>query len=76
MAILADETIEGATTAATPSVSEPDRILLEGPHSRLRELWLVVQTAWEFIIAFRGLHFVGPCVTVFGSARWAEGHPY
>ena len=25
---------------------------------------------------FRGLHFVGPCVTVFGSARFAEEHPY
>jgi hypothetical protein len=24
---------------------------------------------------FRQLHFVGPCVTVFGSARYAEGHP-
>ena len=25
---------------------------------------------------FRKLHFVGPCVTVFGSARFAEEHPY
>jgi uncharacterized protein (TIGR00730 family) len=25
---------------------------------------------------FRALHFVGPCVTVFGSARFREGHPY
>jgi uncharacterized protein (TIGR00730 family) len=25
---------------------------------------------------FRTLHFVGPCVTVFGSARFAEGHHY
>jgi uncharacterized protein (TIGR00730 family) len=24
---------------------------------------------------FRSLHFVGPCVTVFGSARFREGHP-
>ena len=24
---------------------------------------------------FRQLHFVGPCVTVFGSARYAEDHP-
>jgi uncharacterized protein (TIGR00730 family) len=22
------------------------------------------------------LHFIGPCVTVFGSARFKEGHPY
>jgi uncharacterized protein (TIGR00730 family) len=25
---------------------------------------------------FRSLHFVGPCVTVFGSARFREDHPY
>jgi uncharacterized protein (TIGR00730 family) len=31
---------------------------------------------WEFIRGFRTLHFVGPCVTVFGSARYPEGHPY
>jgi len=30
----------------------------------------------EFIQGFRKLHFVGPCVTVFGSARFAESHPY
>lgn len=28
----------------------------------------------EFIKGFRKLHFVGPCVTVFGSARFGEGH--
>jgi hypothetical protein len=30
----------------------------------------------EFIRGFRNLHFVGPCVTVFGSARFPENHPY
>ena len=30
----------------------------------------------DFIRGFRGLHFVGPCVTVFGSARFDEAHPY
>ncbi|TAK79604.1 MAG: TIGR00730 family Rossman fold protein [Dehalococcoidia bacterium] len=28
----------------------------------------------EFFRAFRVLHFVGPCVTIFGSARYGEGH--
>jgi len=28
------------------------------------------------IIGFRALHFVGPCITIFGSARFAEDHPY
>ncbi len=30
----------------------------------------------DFITGFRALHFVGPCVTVFGSARFAEGHAH
>jgi uncharacterized protein (TIGR00730 family) len=30
----------------------------------------------DFISGFRALHFVGPCVTVFGSARYGESHPY
>jgi uncharacterized protein (TIGR00730 family) len=36
----------------------------------------VLRIAAEFVRGFRGLHFVGPCVTVFGSARFAEEHPY
>jgi uncharacterized protein (TIGR00730 family) len=53
-----------------------DRVLLEGPHSRRRELWLVLRALRDFITGFRVLHFVGPCVTVFGSARFDESHPY
>jgi len=30
----------------------------------------------EFVRGFRALHFSGPCVTIFGSARFPEGHPY
>jgi uncharacterized protein (TIGR00730 family) len=30
----------------------------------------------EFVRGFRALHFVGPCVTVFGSARFKEDHRY
>jgi uncharacterized protein (TIGR00730 family) len=65
------EIIAGA--AAPPS---PDRTLLEGPHSRVRELALVVRVVADFLRGFRTLHFVGPCITVFGSARFTEGHPY
>ena len=52
-----------------------DRVMLEGPHSRSRELWMVVRALRDFITGFRVLHFVGPCVTVFGSARYGETHP-
>ena len=31
---------------------------------------------WEFLKGIRALHFVGPCITVFGSARFKEGSVY
>ena len=57
-------------------MSDPDRVLLEGPHSRLREILLLLRAARDFVRGFRALHFVGPCVTVFGSARFDEQHRY
>jgi uncharacterized protein (TIGR00730 family) len=50
--------------------------LLEGPRQRLEELARLVRITREFMRGFRALHFVGPCVTIFGSARFAEGHRY
>lgn len=54
----------------------PDRLLLEGPQPRWREIQLLARAVADFIRGFRGLHFVGPCVSVFGSARFGEAHPY
>jgi uncharacterized protein (TIGR00730 family) len=53
-----------------------DLSFLEGPRSRWKELQSVVNISREFIYGFRKLHFVGPCVTFFGSARFKEDHPY
>jgi hypothetical protein len=52
----------------------PERLMLAGPRGRLEELFRVIRIAAEFIRGFRKLHFVGPCVTVFGSARFKEDH--
>ena len=49
---------------------------LEGPRSRWDNFKFVVDIAWEFIRGFRALHFSGPCVAVFGSARFTESNPY
>ena len=49
---------------------------LEGPRSRWDNFKFVVDIAWEFIRGFRALHFSGPCVAVFGSARFTEASPY
>lgn len=48
---------------------------LEGPQSRWREFTFTVKTMLDFIRGFRALHFAGPCVTIFGSARFKEDHP-
>jgi uncharacterized protein (TIGR00730 family) len=49
---------------------------LEGPRSRWEDFKFVVKVALEFIRGFRALHFAGPCVTIFGSARFGEDSPY
>src|SRR5436853_2024367 len=49
---------------------------LRGPQRRSFELVRAARIFVELIRGFRALHFVGPCVTVFGSARFAEDHPY
>lgn len=62
--------------ASPPAVLESDRRLLGGPRSRTNEFFRVVRICVEFIRGFRALHFLGPCVTVFGSARFDENHRY
>lgn len=57
-----------------PAVS--DRVLLGGPRSRLAEARTLLEVMWDFLKGFRGLHFVGPCVTVFGSARTKESEAH
>ncbi|MBB5351815.1 hypothetical protein HNR46_002054 [Haloferula luteola] len=57
-------------------LEHPDRTLLGGPQSRWRELRTLARVSWDFIKAFRTLHFAGPCVTIFGSARTRPGTAY
>lgn len=49
---------------------------LEGPQSRWKEFKFTVSVMVDFIRGFRVLHFAGPCVTIFGSARFKEDHIY
>ena len=49
---------------------------LRGPDRRRRELRQAASVFREMIGGFRALHFVGPCVTVFGSARTPLDSPY
>src|SRR5678815_4650991 len=51
-------------------------VYLEGPKSRSYELGFAWKVFKQFIHGFRTFHFVGPCITVFGSARFSEDHEY
>jgi uncharacterized protein (TIGR00730 family) len=58
----------GAGDAAPETVR-----FLQGPQPRGFELMRAMRIFIEVIRGFRTLHFAGPCVTVFGSARFGEG---
>jgi uncharacterized protein (TIGR00730 family) len=65
------------TTAEAPArpTTPPDIVMLAGPRARIRELGTILRASRDLIRGFRALHFVGPCVTIFGSARFGEQHP-
>lgn len=53
-----------------------ESVYLDGPKPRMNEFFFAVDIFVQFIKGFRSLHFVGPCITVFGSARFKEGDRY
>jgi uncharacterized protein (TIGR00730 family) len=53
-----------------------EQSFLKGPRARWRELKYTIGIVIQFLKGFRTFHFIGPCITVFGSARFKEGHPY
>jgi hypothetical protein len=59
-----------------PLLDPKETHYLEGPKSRSAELSFAFKVLFQFLKGFRVLHFVGPCITVFGSARFREGHTY
>jgi uncharacterized protein (TIGR00730 family) len=60
----------------SPEVRPPAGYFLNGPRHRWREFLEILAIGREFLRGFRQLHFLGPSVTVFGSARFPPGHPY
>lgn len=57
-------------------IDPQELVWLKGPNKRHFELFFAIRVFWEFIRGLRALHFVGPSVTVFGSARFKDGHRY
>lgn len=60
----------------TKSRSQEERVFLQGPKSRSFELHHAFNVFLEMIRGFRTFHFMGPCVTVYGSARFNRTHQY
>ena len=58
------------------NVEFADRSFISGPRGRWEELKTLVKIMRDFLRGFRTFSFVGPCVTVFGSARVKPGQPY
>lgn len=65
-----------AKPKAEPIIPPKEHVYLDGPKSRGYELSFAWRVFKQFIKGFRTLHFVGPCITVFGSARFKEDHPF
>src|SRR5215813_11100584 len=63
-------------TSPNVTAKRGERHFLEGPKSRGSEAMTLWRVLREFFYGFRKLHFLGPCVTIFGSARFREDHRY
>lgn len=59
-----------------PIIPSKEHVYLEGPKSRSFEFEFALLVFKEFVKGFRALHFVGPCITVFGSARFKDENEY
>ncbi|NIL94147.1 MAG: TIGR00730 family Rossman fold protein [Woeseiaceae bacterium] len=57
-------------------VEGAEKLFLAGRRSREADLESAVRFFLEFLRGFESFDFDGPCVTVFGSARFDEDHPF
>lgn len=64
------------SSSKEPIIPSKQPVYLDGPKSRGFELSFAYKVFKQFIYGFRNLHFVGPCITVFGSARFKEDNVY
>src|SRR6201997_257883 len=67
---------DSAVAAVVAPRERADEIFLEGPRTRFAEFCTLLKVMRDFLRGFRALHFVGPCVTIFGSARVKSDDPH
>jgi uncharacterized protein (TIGR00730 family) len=76
------KTADGKPTPGAPrpslleSLRTTEKVFLAGRRDRAADLESAVRVFLEFLRGYESLDFEGPCVTVFGSARFTDDHPY
>lgn len=63
-------------TSLLHSVKGVEKHFLAGKRDRAEDLESAIRIFLEFLKGFESLDISGPCVTVFGSARFRPTHPY
>jgi uncharacterized protein (TIGR00730 family) len=71
-----DRTGKGLSDWYVSIRDEEERAFLKGSRENPQELASAGRIFLEFVRGFQRLGQIGKCVTVFGSARFEEGHPY
>lgn len=70
------DTITARTTTLLERAKDVERIFLRGRRNRTEDLENAIRIFLELLRGFDSFDFEGPCVTIFGSARFQEGHRY
>ena len=68
--------VPGTKAPLLRAVQDAEKSFLSGRRNREQDLESAVGIFLEILRGFEELDFFGPCVTVFGSARFSDGHPY
>ena len=68
--------VPGTEAPLLRAVQDAEKTFLSGRRNREQDLESAVRIFLEILRGFEELDFSGPCVTVFGSARFSDGHPY
>jgi len=66
----------GSRYSLLGKVHGAEKAFLSGRRDREKDLESSVTFFLEFLRGFESFDFAGPCVTIFGSARFPESHPY
>jgi hypothetical protein len=73
---MAKGTIRKQPPSLLENVRNTEKRFLAGKRDRGADLESAVRVFLEFLRGYESLDFAGPCVTVFGSARFPEDHHY